>query len=77
MRQELKRQSGIKVKSWINDKPISTADWEVFGSVQGESEYVILAREEKTGNQLKIIITQYHENFEEINQSGNEVPESK
>ena len=76
MRQELKRQSGIKVKSWINDKPISTTDWEVFGSEQGESEYVILAREEKTGNQLKIIISKY-ENFEEINKSGNEIPESE
>lgn len=76
MKQELKRQEGIKIRSWINDKPISTADWEVFGSEQGETEYVLVAREEKTGNQLKIIITKY-ENFEEVNRSGDQVSESK
>jgi hypothetical protein len=76
MKQELKRQESIHIRSWLNDKPISTADWEVFGSEQGDTEYVVVARDEKTGNQLKIIIQKY-ENFEEINQSGNEVPKSE
>ena len=76
MKQELKRQEGIKIRSWLNDKPISTADWDVFGSEQGETEYVLVARDEKSGNQLKLIITKY-ENFEEVNRSGDQVPESK
>lgn len=75
MRLELKRKDKIQVQSWINDKPISTPDWEVFASDDGGSNIILLVREQKTGNQLKINITKY-ENFEEVDRSGDEVPES-
>jgi len=76
MKIQLRRDDTVKIKSWINDKPISTSDWEVFTANEGETEVVLLARDPNTGNQLKINITKY-ENFEEVeNESGNGVPES-
>jgi hypothetical protein len=77
MRKQLTRRENLQIQSWINDKPISTGNWEVFGLDEGQSEILLLAREPNTGNQLKIIITKYHENFEEVNGSGDQVPESK
>jgi hypothetical protein len=65
MRYSLKRKEDLTVKSWINDKPISTSDWEVFSAEEGESEIVILVKDPKTNNQLRINITK-HENFEEV-----------
>jgi hypothetical protein len=64
MKIELKRQSNLQIKSWLNDKPISTSDWEVFASSEGETENILLVHDTKSGNKLKIIITKY-ENFEE------------
>jgi|LakMenEpi03Aug12_release.lakeMendotaPanAssembly.Ray.scaffolds.fasta_scaffold5105755_1 hypothetical protein len=66
MRIELKRTDQVKIKSWINDKPISTDEWEVFASTEGETETVFLIQDQRSGNKLKIMITRY-ENFEENN----------
>jgi hypothetical protein len=76
MKQELIRQEGMKIRSWINDKPISTHNWDVFGIENGDTEYVLVAKEPNSGNQLKIIITRYQE-YEDLDKSGNEIPESE
>ena len=75
MKQELKYKEGIRVQSWINNTPISTNEWDVFADEQNDSEYVILVKDKKTGNNLRIVITKY-EKFKEDNKSTNEVPES-
>ena len=53
------RREDITIKSWINDKPITTSDWEVFSAEEGGNDIIILVKEPKTNNQLRINITKY------------------
>jgi hypothetical protein len=71
MKVQLKRQEGVRVQTWLNDKSISTNDWEVFVSEDNSSEIMAIVQDPSTGNQLKISITKYvaYENAEE-NQQG-------
>ena len=53
------RREDVTIKSWINDKPITTSDWEVFSAEEGGNDIIILVKEPKTNNQLRINITKY------------------
>ena len=72
MKNSLIRREDITIKSWINNKTITTSDWEVFSVEEGGGDdIIILVKEPKTNNQLRINITKYtkytkNENFEEI-----------
>lgn len=77
MKLTLKKQDNIRIKSWINDKPISTGNWNVYISEENNEEILIVAEEPSTGNKLKINILRY-ENFKESKtESGDRVPESE
>lgn len=68
---QLKRREDVIVSTWINDKPISTPDWLVFGEIQEDTLYFSI-QEPNTNNQLKVKIQKItnHENNQE-NQSEN------
>jgi hypothetical protein len=73
----LRKQDNVRIKSWINDKPISNSNWNIYMSDESDEEILIVAEEPNTGNKLKINILRY-ENFEEIkNEPGDRVPASE
>ena len=67
---KLERVPHVTVASWINDKPISTEDWEVFTSYEDESVNVIVIEKGGTAR-LRLQIKQYAQ-FENINQKQEE-----
>jgi hypothetical protein len=68
MKIQLRRQEDVKIRTWINDRPISTSDWEVFYAEENSSEIMAIVKDPSSGNQLKISISKYHENSEENQQ---------
>jgi hypothetical protein len=63
---KLERVPNVSVASWINDKPISTEDWEVFTSYEDGSVNVIVMEKGGTAK-LRLQIKQYVQ-YENINQ---------
>ena len=60
MQLELKRKEDLAVSSWINDRPISTDDWEVYGYDKEKDSLIILLKEPNTANQIRIEIKKVH-----------------
>jgi len=60
MQLELKRKEDLAVSSWINDRPISTDDWEVYGYDKEKDSLIILLKEPNTTNQIRIEIKKVH-----------------
>jgi hypothetical protein len=64
---KLIRRDEITVTSWINDKIISTPNWQVFAEIENDSLFFSI-QEPGTGNQLKIKIDKI---TKEINKDEN------
>jgi CRISPR/Cas system CSM-associated protein Csm5 (group 7 of RAMP superfamily) len=68
MQLKLNRKENFSISTYLNDKPISTPDWEVFVDDENntEDQFFIVVRDPQTGNQLKIQIKNYinYENIE-------------
>ena len=64
MTKSLKRHQNIKVHTWVNDNPITDANWEVWGTFESDDDLYILVKDPINGNQLKINIKNY-ENLKE------------
>jgi hypothetical protein len=60
MQLELKRKDDLAVSSWINDRPISTDDWEVYGYDKEKDSLIILLKEPNGANQIRIEIKKIH-----------------
>lgn len=52
---KLTRREDVNIVTWINDKIISTSDWQVFAEIENDSLFFSI-QEPGTGNQLKIKI---------------------
>jgi hypothetical protein len=57
MQIKLKREENISIKSWINDKPITDPNWEVYSSSDSDTCMTIVAMNKTTNTQLKLEIT--------------------
>ena len=58
MQMKLKRQENITIKSWINDRPITDSDWEVYSTSDSDTLITIVAINKTSNTQLKLEITQ-------------------
>jgi hypothetical protein len=70
MQLKLSRREDIQVSSWINDRPITSGDWEVYSQEDGRSDEILLVLiDRKTNNQVKIELKKYtkYENVETPN----------
>jgi hypothetical protein len=70
MQLKLSRREDIQVSSWINDRPITNGDWEVYSQEDGRSDDILLVLiDRKTNNQVKIELKKYtkYENVETPN----------
>ena len=67
MQIKLSRKEGLRISTWINDKPISTSNWEVYSDNTKDDSILIVQQEPGTNNQLKIQIDKItnYENTEE------------
>jgi hypothetical protein len=67
MQIKLSRKEGIRISTWINDKPISSSNWEVYSDNTKDNSILIVQQEPGTNNQLKIQIDKItnYENTEE------------
>ena len=67
MQIKLSRKEGIRISTWINDKPISTSNWDVYSDNSKDDSLLIVQQEPGTNNQLKIQIDKItnYENVEE------------
>ena len=67
MQIKLSRKEGLRISTWINDKPISTSNWEVYSDNSKDDSLLIVQQEPGTNNQLKIQIDKItnYENVEE------------
>ena len=67
MQIKLIRKEGLRISTWINDKPISTSNWEVYSDNSKDDSLLIVQQEPGTNNQLKIQIDKItnYENVEE------------
>ena len=67
MQIKLSRKEGIRISTWINDKPISSSNWEVYSDNTKNNSILIVQQEPGTNNQLKIQIDKItnYENVEE------------
>jgi len=67
MQIKLSRKEGIRISTWINDKPISTSNWDVYSDNSKDDSFLIVQQEPGTNNQLKIQIDKItnYENVEE------------
>ena len=67
MQIKLSRKEGIRISTWINDKPISSSNWEVYSDNTKNNSILIVQQEPGTNNQLKIQIDKItnYENTEE------------
>jgi hypothetical protein len=60
MQLKLTREEAISVSSWINDKPITTSDWECYTNTSDREETIqIVLVEPQTKNQVRIEINKY------------------
>jgi hypothetical protein len=70
MQLKLSRREDVTISSWINDRPITTADWEVYSQEDsGEGVILLVLIDKKTNNQVKIELKKYtrYENVETSN----------
>jgi len=65
MQIKLSRKEGLRISTWINDKPISTSNWEVYSDNTKDDSILIVQQEPGTNNQLKIQIDKIT-NYENI-----------
>ena len=67
MQIKLSRKEGLRISTWINDKPISTSNWDVYSDNTKDDSILIVQQEPGTNNQLKIQIDKItnYENIEE------------
>ena len=57
---KLKKREDVSVSSWINDKPITNQDWEVFSYEEANDDTIFLVLvDRKSNNQVKIEIKKY------------------
>lgn len=77
MRTELKRQDDVRIQTWINDKPITTNDWDVFVNTDDDSQTIIVVKEPNGSNQLRINISKFtkNEDIKEQNDTRNQTSE--
>lgn len=61
MQLKLTRKENLSISTYLNDKPISTTDWEVFinEETKDDDEIFVVVRDPQNGNQLKIQIKRY------------------
>lgn len=55
MKIEYHKTDKIAVKTWVNDSPITTTDWEVY-THESEDEYLLMLVDPKTKNKMRINI---------------------
>lgn len=70
MQLKLKKREDVSISSWINDKPITNQDWEVFSHEEANDDTILLVLlDRQSNNQVKIEIKKYvkHENSEAPN----------
>lgn len=70
MQLKLSRREDIQISSWINDRPITNGDWEVYSQDDSKSDDILLILiDRKTNNQVKIELKKYtkYENVETSN----------
>jgi len=70
MQLKLRRREDITVASWINDRPITTPEWEVFSQEDSKDDVILLVLiDRKTNNQIKIELKKFtkYENIETTN----------
>lgn len=70
MQLKLSRREDITISSWINDRSITTQDWEVYSQDDSKEDVILLVLiDRKTNNQVKIEIKKYtkYENIETSN----------
>lgn len=68
MQLKLNRREDITVASWINDKEITSPEWEVYSHDDSKDDVILLVLiDRKTNNQVKIEIKKYikHEDIKE------------
>jgi hypothetical protein len=83
MQLKLKRRDDVKIRSWINDKPVTNDDWDVYSEIEDEDDdkLLLVLIEKGTNNQFKIEIKKYtptenNENIETPNEERSGVQES-
>lgn len=60
MQLKLNRREDITVASWINDKEITSPEWEVYSHDDSKDDVILLVLiDRKTNNQVKIEIKKY------------------
>ena len=60
MQLKLNRREEITVASWINDKEITSPEWEVYSHDDSKDDVILLVLiDRKTNNQVKIEIKKY------------------
>jgi len=70
MQLKLSRREDLTISSWINDRSITTQDWEVYSQDDSKDDVILLVLiDRKTNNQVKIEIKKYtkYENIETSN----------
>jgi hypothetical protein len=69
MQLKLNRREDITVASWINDKEITSPEWEVYSHDDSKSDVILLVLiDRKTNNQVKIEIKQNHK-YEDVKEN--------
>lgn len=60
MQLKLTREEEISISSWINDKPITTSEWECYTNTSDRTDTIqIVLVEPQTKNQVRIEINKY------------------
>ena len=60
MQLKLTREEEISISSWINDKPITTSEWECYTNTSDRTDTIqIVIVEPQTKNQVRIEINKY------------------
>lgn len=72
MQIKLNRREDITVASWINDKEITSPQWEVYSQDDSKDNVILLVLiDRKTNNQVKIEIKKYIK-YEDVKEEKSE-----
>lgn len=72
MQLKLNRREDITIASWINDKEITSPQWEVYSQDDSKDNVILLVLvDRKTNNQVKIEIKKYIK-YEDVKEEKSE-----